>query len=223
MIKASKFAPRPLQARAASMPSALILCLMLLICAAPSAFGQKGTWRDGIDLIMRSVEDLNQKGASFKLTALPDASSGNWPGSFYAWRNGFRCSATLIGPKALLLPAQCMPDGGEVVIEFRGVRKAGTCKHSGTSNIGRPVGFCALRADYANRGNSIRYGQSQRCTNQTGERGVHHELFRLQGTAVQRALRRPISHTRRGRCRPTAGTWPRFERDSRSRQRMSER
>jgi hypothetical protein len=133
MIKTSKFAPRPLQARAASMPSALILCLMLLICAAPSAFGQKGTWRDGIDLIMRSVEDLNQKGASFKLTALPDASSGNWPGSFYAWRNGFRCSATLIGPKALLLPAQCMPDGSEVVIEFRGVRKAGTCKHSGTS------------------------------------------------------------------------------------------
>jgi hypothetical protein len=117
--------------------------LVLFICAAQSALGgQKSTWRDQVDLIMRSVEDLNQKGAGFTPTGLRDASSWDWPGSFYASRADSRCSATLIGPTALLVAAQCVTDGGEVVIEFRGMRKPGTCKHSERSAF-------APRADFA--------------------------------------------------------------------------
>src|SRR4051812_37473890 len=134
MMKPSGFTPQQLRSPKSTTPSALILYSVLFICAAESAFaGQKGTWRDSVDLIMRSVEDLNQKGALLTVTGLRDASSSNWPGSFYAWRDGSRCSATLIGPAALLLPTQCMPNGGEVVIEFRGVRKPGTCRHSQTA------------------------------------------------------------------------------------------
>ncbi|MET4449369.1 hypothetical protein ABIB75_007683 [Bradyrhizobium sp. GM2.2] len=131
------------------MPSALILSLLLFIVTAQSAFGgQKGTWREHVDLVMRSVEDLNQKGAGSTLARLRDASSWEWPGSFYTEHEGSRCSATLIGPTALLLAAQCIPDGGEVVIEFRGLRRPGTCKHSESTAIGDQTDFalCSLFA-----------------------------------------------------------------------------
>jgi hypothetical protein len=130
------------------MPSALILGFLLVIVAAQSALcGQKGTWREHVGLVMRSVEDLNQKGARLTFGRLRDASSWEWPGSFYAWREGSRCSATLIGPTALLLAAQCISDGGEVVIEFRGLRRPGTCKHSESSIADRTdFALCSLSA-----------------------------------------------------------------------------
>lgn len=120
--------------------SFLAVGLALFAMTLPDAHAQKGTWRERVGLVMRSVEDLNQKGERSTSMGVYDASSAEWASSFYAGREGTRCSATLIGPTTLLLAAQCIPDGGEVVVEFRGVRQPGSCVHA-ESFVGNPGRF----------------------------------------------------------------------------------
>jgi hypothetical protein len=133
--------------------SFVMATLLLFALTSANAYCQKGTWRESVGLVMRSVEDLNQKGQRPTSLGIRDASSAEWTASFftghelYTGHEGSRCSATLIGPTTLLLAAQCIPDGGEVVIEFRGLRQPGTCEHAESflGNSGVTFALCLLK------------------------------------------------------------------------------
>jgi hypothetical protein len=137
--------------------SFLMMGLLLFAITSSDAYAQKGTWRENVGLVMRSVEDLNQKGQGRTSIGVQDANSAEWTASFYtghefyAGHDRSRCSATLIGPTTLLLAAQCIPDGGEVVIEFRGLRQPGACEHAesflGNSGVRAEIfALCLLKS-----------------------------------------------------------------------------
>jgi hypothetical protein len=83
-------------------------------------------------LSMKSVDALNQKGVGPKLIGGRVAKSEDWLASFYSESaaDGSRCTATLIGPRALLLAAHCVGNGEEVAFNFRGTDFSGTCTHA---------------------------------------------------------------------------------------------
>ncbi|MCP3395311.1 trypsin-like serine protease [Bradyrhizobium sp. CCGB12] len=94
---------------------------------------------------MGSVEKLNQPGIGPELIGGKEAKSSEWPASFYSAQAGARCTATLIGPTALLLAAHCVGDGQLAAIEFREKTLSGPCKHA----EGYKGGVGDLSADYA--------------------------------------------------------------------------
>jgi hypothetical protein len=83
------------------------------------------------DIILRPVPDLNQSGAGTTVVGGKKADTKEWEASLYPASDADRCSATLIGPKALLLAAHCVGDGKKVTFTKDGVQHSGTCTHSG--------------------------------------------------------------------------------------------
>lgn len=94
---------------------------------------------------MGSVEKLNQPGIGPELIGGKEAKSTEWPASFYSAQAGARCTATLIGPTALLLAAHCVGNGQLAAIEFRERTLSGPCRHA----EGYKGGAGDLSADYA--------------------------------------------------------------------------
>src|SRR4029077_4439565 len=124
------------------------------------------------------------------------ARSEDWPASFYSAADGARCTATLIGPKALILAAHCVGDGQEASIESRGNTISGVCTHAeqyrgGAGDASADYALCLLKQRVANikyetvnldparikKGNAIRltgYG----CTD-TGRGGGNDGIYRI--------------------------------------------
>jgi hypothetical protein len=110
------------------MRSALwALWVVLLVAGQSAASGQSKLRRDDIGAFMESVEALNQKGNGSVAAGVRDVRSHDWPASFYMQSGEGRCSATLVGPQALLLAAQCVGSHPTVIIEFRGLRISSSC------------------------------------------------------------------------------------------------
>jgi hypothetical protein len=129
----------------------LFLSLAILLLASTVASGQPTVKSNSGKLSMKSVEALNQKGIGPKLIGGREAKSADWPASFYseAAANGSRCTATLVGPRALLLAAHCVGNGEEVAIEFRGAAFSGTCTHAedyknGTGDPSADYALCLM-------------------------------------------------------------------------------
>ena len=80
----------------------------LLICITTFGFPVAG-WahpkavQNNDSISMKSVEALNQRGTGPVLIGGREAKSVDWPASFYSEAAGSRCSATLVGPKVLIL------------------------------------------------------------------------------------------------------------------------
>jgi hypothetical protein len=96
-------------------------------------------------IYLGSVERLNQSGIGPELIGGKEAKSSQWPASFYSAQPGSRCSATLVGPTALLLAAHCVGNGQPAAIEFRGKTLSGPCTHAD----GYQDAHGDLSADYA--------------------------------------------------------------------------
>ena len=80
---------------------------------------------------MKSVPLLKQDGAGPKLIGGREAKTEDWPASFYSSADGARCTATLVGPRALLLAAHCVGDGQDAQIELvGGEKRSGRCTHA---------------------------------------------------------------------------------------------
>jgi len=77
--------------------------------------------------------DVKQAGAVPEVVGGKVADASQWPASFAATivANGkwYLCTATLIGPQALLTAGHCVADHGTVSIEFRGKTQSAICSH----------------------------------------------------------------------------------------------
>jgi hypothetical protein len=76
------------------------------------------------------VEQLNQDGNGPTVVGGQPAVTSEWPASFYSAAQAGRCTATLVGPRALLLAAHCVGDGQTATINFSGGHISGTCTRS---------------------------------------------------------------------------------------------
>jgi hypothetical protein len=78
-----------------------------------------------------SIAELTrQPGAQVTLRGARLASPKDWPASFYSVVPDGSCTSTLVGSRALLTAAHCVPDNGSAVIRKGGLNYSGTCSHS---------------------------------------------------------------------------------------------
>jgi hypothetical protein len=97
------------------------------------------------DLLLKPVTDLNQSGAGTTVVGGKKADTSDWEASLYPEATSESCSATLIGPKALLLAAHCVGAGKSVKWRKFGIDYSGPCTHSDAyGSTGKDVS-----ADYA--------------------------------------------------------------------------
>jgi hypothetical protein len=95
---------------------------------------------------MKAVQVLGQSGVGVKVIGGQPAKTADWPASFFPMLGSFHCTATLIGPKALLLAAHCVGDGQEASIEVGGSTLSGPCTHaSGYRNGDKTADYALCR------------------------------------------------------------------------------
>lgn len=102
-----------------------------------------------------SVLALNQTGGSLKpmLRGGRVADSATWPASFYlryeAQGEPYACTAALVGPRALLTAAHCVPDDGSIRLAFgSGPPQDGQCeRHGAWRNGDDSADFALCRLD----------------------------------------------------------------------------
>jgi hypothetical protein len=116
----------------------------LLICPSLASAQVKAVQNKG-GISMQPVLELGQQGAGPKLQGGREAKSSDWPASFYSNSDGSRCTATLVGPRALLLAAHCVGNGQAAEIELLGQPYSGPCTHAD----GYDDGLGDSSADYA--------------------------------------------------------------------------
>jgi hypothetical protein len=131
----------------------------ILSLAAGMAFAQekppKATPNTG-GISMKSVEFLAQKGIGPELIGGRPANTADWPASFYSASEGGRCTATLVGPRALLLAAHCVGNGKDVTIQIVGGNPiSGRCTHApqwkdGNGDDSADYALCRLSEEVAN-------------------------------------------------------------------------
>jgi hypothetical protein len=122
---------------------------ILFLCGPSKAEFDEFTPNRG-PISLRSVERLNQSGIGPELIGGKEARSADWPASFYSAAIGSRCSATLVGPSALLLAAHCVGNGQDAAIEFGGSTLSGPCTHAaeyrdGNGDLSADYALCKLR------------------------------------------------------------------------------
>jgi hypothetical protein len=86
--------------------------------------------RNDGNISLAPVEQLNQDGGGPTVIGGQPAKTSDWPASFYSAAAGGRCTATLVGPRALLLAAHCVGDGQTATIALSGKPISGTCTRS---------------------------------------------------------------------------------------------
>jgi hypothetical protein len=101
------------------------------------------------DLTFNSVESLPQEGTGPVLVGGSEARAVDWPASFYSSAGGSQCSATLVGPRSLLLAAHCVGNGKRSTISFREKAYSGKCTHAepykaGTGDESADYALCFL-------------------------------------------------------------------------------
>jgi Trypsin len=112
------------------MNRAWMLAAVLGLSAASVASAQPTATQNTGGISMKPVRALNQSGTGPKVIGGRPARTQDWPASFYSSAEGARCTATLVGPRALLLAAHCVGNGQEAVIEVGGQQVSGKCTHA---------------------------------------------------------------------------------------------
>ncbi len=111
--------------------AAIGLAVAILFAAwSPACAQPPEAKRNPGGISMKSVRSLNQKGGGPKLIGGQPAKSTDWPASFVSDAEIGSCTATLIGPKALLLAAHCVGNGQQAQIKVEGKSFSGTCTHA---------------------------------------------------------------------------------------------
>lgn len=78
---------------------------------------------------MKWVPELGQSGTGPTLQGGREAKTEDWPASFYSNADK-RCTATLVGPRALLMAAHCVGNGREAAVTINRLEYIGPCTHS---------------------------------------------------------------------------------------------
>ena len=128
----------------------------IILLAQSSAHAHPTAPRNKGDVAMRSVELLKQEGTGTEVIGGKPARTSDWPASFYSTSSdASRCTATLIGPRTLLLAAHCVGNGSRIAIEIRGRAQPleGTCTHAPEYQDGAEpsadYALCKMDADAA--------------------------------------------------------------------------
>nr|WP_201010207.1 trypsin-like serine protease [Rhizobium rhizogenes]QCL09634.1 trypsin family protein [Rhizobium rhizogenes] len=84
----------------------------LSICLAFASAGR--TYSAADDIVFASVASLHQNGLNGAIVkGTKPANTGDWPATLYAQvEPGSHCTATIVGPQAVLLAAHCVPSKG---------------------------------------------------------------------------------------------------------------
>jgi len=178
-------------------PQAISAALALLFAAMSSgAVAQDKIVPNTGGISMDSVQSLNQSGTGPKVIGGSPAKTADWPASFYSSAAGARCTATLVGPRALLLAAHCVGNGKEASIQKGATTISGECTHAdgykgGAGDASADYALCLMKQAVTGikyetvnldttrikKGNSIRltgYG----CTD-TGQGGGNDGIYRI--------------------------------------------
>jgi Trypsin len=102
----------------------------LLSPALAATTGPPPAHRNDGGISLTPVEELNQDGGGPTVIGGQPAKTSEWPASFYSAAKEGRCTATLVGPRALLLAAHCVGDGQTATIKVAGALISGTCTRS---------------------------------------------------------------------------------------------
>jgi hypothetical protein len=108
------------------LPTAIVIFTVLAIPASSLAQQEKVVENAG-GLSMKSVGGLGQSPTGPKMIGGRPADPSQWRASFFSVSEGARCTATLVGPRALLLAAHCVGDGQPVSIAVEGKEFHGRC------------------------------------------------------------------------------------------------
>lgn len=110
--------------------SLAVISVMFAVGAATASESVPKAVQNQGDLTLSPVESLPQEGTGPVLVGGSEARAVDWPASFYSSAGGSKCSATLVGPQALLLAAHCVGNGKRSTISFREKDYSGKCTHA---------------------------------------------------------------------------------------------
>jgi hypothetical protein len=85
--------------------------------------------RNADGIAMKWVAELGQRGVGPELQGGREAKSEDWPASFYSM-SGKRCTATLVGPRTLLLAAHCVGNRKKAAVTVDRIEYVGPCTHA---------------------------------------------------------------------------------------------
>jgi hypothetical protein len=124
----------------------IAIILLLEIAASNSCRAQPETAvQNPGGISMTPVVLLNQSGTGPKVMGGRPAATSLYKASFFSSAQRSRCTATLVGPSALLLAAHCVGNGQEASIEVDDTPYKGRCTHAD----GYKGGNGDASADYA--------------------------------------------------------------------------
>lgn len=100
----------------------LLIALFCAMCAGEPAFPKEAKPVGGKMVKTQFVEPM--------LIGGRPADPKDFPASVYASMNGARCTATVVGPKVLMIAAHCVSDGGSASFSVGPNQYRSTCSHS---------------------------------------------------------------------------------------------
>lgn len=101
-------------------------------------------------IMMKAYGERSGEGVDGQVIGGQKANPSAWPATLiFRSADGSGCTATLVGPRALLTAAHCVPDGGSASIAFRSASIPARCDHhpNYAANYKEDYAMCRLESE----------------------------------------------------------------------------